>query len=133
MAALDELSAWLEGQIESLDAEVLVRCLAKRGWSEKNFQVHLINSTKSSSLTDLLKVSGKIYGILTLLSQQCQSFGRACVAICVPHLTEKLGDMKLKKPAGDALLAFSEKTSLQFVLGQGVTILRSTGTTLISI
>jgi hypothetical protein len=29
--------------------------------------------------------------------------------------------MKLKKPAGDALLAFSEKTSLQFVLGQGMT------------
>jgi cytoskeleton-associated protein 5 len=40
LAALDELSSWLEGQLETLDAEVLVRCLAKRGWSEKNFQVH---------------------------------------------------------------------------------------------
>ena len=40
LAALDELSAWVEGQMEILDAEVLVRCLAKRGWSEKNFQVH---------------------------------------------------------------------------------------------
>ena len=40
LAALDELSAWLEGQLETLDAEILVRCLAKRGWSEKNFQVH---------------------------------------------------------------------------------------------
>jgi cytoskeleton-associated protein 5 len=39
LAALDELSAWLEGQMETLDAEVLVRSLAKRGWSEKNFQV----------------------------------------------------------------------------------------------
>jgi cytoskeleton-associated protein 5 len=27
--------------------------------------------------------------------------------------------MKLKKPAGDALLLFAEKTSLQFVLSQG--------------
>ncbi len=27
--------------------------------------------------------------------------------------------MKLKKPAGETLLLFSEKTSLQFVLGHG--------------
>ena len=120
LAALDELSAWVEGQMEILDSEVLVRCLAKRGWSEKNFQVHRFIIQKVGPLTLLPKVSSKIYGIMTLLSQQCQSFGRACVALCVPHLTEKLGDMKLKKPAGDALLAFGEKTSLQFVLGQGL-------------
>ena len=54
-----------------------------------------------------------------MLARQCPSFGRSCVALCVPHLTEKLGDLKLKKPAGDTLLACSEKTSLQFVLGQG--------------
>jgi cytoskeleton-associated protein 5 len=35
-------------------------------------------------------------------------------------LGEKLGDMKLKKPAGDTLLVFAEVTSLQFVLSQGV-------------
>jgi hypothetical protein len=34
-------------------------------------------------------------------------------------LTEKLGDIKLKKHAGDCLVAFAEKTSLQFVLSQG--------------
>ena len=67
-------------------------------------------------------MSTKIYGILTILAQRCPSFGRSCVAICVPHLTEKLGDLKLKKPAGDALVAFGEKTSLQFVLGQGAKI-----------
>ena len=32
---------------------------------------------------------------------------------------EKLGDIKLKKSAGDALMAFSEKISVQFVLSQG--------------
>lgn len=68
------------------------------------------------------KVSAKIYGCLTLLAQECPSFGRACVAICVGHLTEKLGDLKLKKPAGDTLLSFAEKTSLQFVLGQCMSI-----------
>ena len=65
------------------------------------------------------QVSSKLYGILNMLAQQCPSFGRSCVALCVPHLTEKLGDLKLKKPAGEALLVCSEKTSLQFVLGQG--------------
>ncbi|KAF8163272.1 microtubule associated protein [Crassisporium funariophilum] len=101
LACLDDMSAWLEPEIESVDAEVLIRALAKKGWGEKNFQV-----------------SAKIYGIFGLLALECSSFGRSCVALCVPHLTEKLGDMKLKKPAGDTLLAFAEKTSLQFVLGQ---------------
>lgn len=37
----------------------------------------------------------------------------------MPHLSEKLGDLKLKKPAGETLMLFAEKTSLQFVLNQG--------------
>lgn len=53
-----------------------------------------------------------------MLAENSPSFGRSCVALSVPHLTEKLGDMKLKKPAGDAMLVFAEKTSLQFVLNQ---------------
>ncbi|KAG7452548.1 microtubule associated protein [Guyanagaster necrorhizus] len=101
LAALDEMSTWLDGVINDLDAEVLVRALAKKGWSEKNFQV-----------------SSKIYGICATLSARCPSFGRSCVALCVPHMSEKLGDMKLKKPAGDALISFAESTSLQFILNQ---------------
>ncbi|KAF9014138.1 armadillo-type protein, partial [Cyathus striatus] len=101
LSALEEMSAWIETQIESLDAELIIRALAKKGWSEKNFQV-----------------SAKLYSILTTLCQQSPSFGRSCVALAVPHLTDKLGDQKLKKPAGDALLSFAEKTSLQFVLNQ---------------
>ena len=46
-------------------------------------------------------------------------FGRSSAALATPHLVEKLGDMKLKKPAGEALILFAEKTSLQFVLNQG--------------
>ncbi|KAF8654073.1 hypothetical protein AX16_003606 [Volvariella volvacea WC 439] len=101
LAALEEMTTWLEGVVETVEAEVIVRALAKKGWSEKNFQV-----------------SSKLYGILTLLAERCPSFGRSCPALSVPHLTEKLGDMKLKKPAGDALIAFAERTSLQFVLSQ---------------
>ncbi|KAJ6630768.1 hypothetical protein B0H10DRAFT_2160163 [Mycena sp. CBHHK59/15] len=101
LAALDEMTAWVEGVITEVDAEVVVRALAKKGWAEKNFQV-----------------SAKIYAICSLLAEQCPSFGRSCPALCVSHLSEKLGDLKLKKPAGDTLLAFAEKTSLQFVLSQ---------------
>jgi len=69
------------------------------------------------------QVSAKLYGILTILAERCPSFGRSCVALSTSHLSEKLGDMKPKKPAGDALTAFAEKTSLQFVLNQGTFML----------
>ncbi|KAI0283127.1 ARM repeat-containing protein [Russula aff. rugulosa BPL654] len=99
LAALEEMTTWVEGIVEELDAEVVVRVLGKKGWGEKNFQV-----------------STKLYGILTILAERCPSFGRSCAALSIPHLSEKLGDAKLKKPASDALVAFAEKTSLQFVL-----------------
>jgi cytoskeleton-associated protein 5 len=76
--------------------------------------------SRTVDLQLVFQVSAKLYTVLGLLTQQCPSFGRSSVALCVAHLTEKLGDMKLKKPAGDTLLSFAEKTSLQFVLGQGV-------------
>ncbi|KAG1756819.1 armadillo-type protein [Suillus paluster] len=101
LAACEEMQTWIDGVVEDVDAEVVVRAIAKKGWSEKNFQV-----------------SAKLYGVLTILAERCPSFGRSCVALSTSHLSEKLGDMKLKKPAGDALTAFAENTSLQFVLNQ---------------
>jgi cytoskeleton-associated protein 5 len=41
LAALEEMTGWVEGNTEGLDAEVVVRALAKKGWAEKNFQVCL--------------------------------------------------------------------------------------------
>jgi cytoskeleton-associated protein 5 len=108
LAALEEMTTWVEGIVEELDAEVVVRALGKKGWGEKNFQV-----------------SAKLYGILIILAERCPSFGRSCAALSIPHLSEKLGDAKLKKPAGDALVAFAEKTSLQFVLNIGMFLLVS--------
>ncbi|KAG6334584.1 hypothetical protein ID866_4507 [Astraeus odoratus] len=101
LAACEEMVAWLDGVAEEVDAEIVVRAIAKKGWNEKNFQV-----------------SGKLYAILTTLAERCPSFGKSCVALSSGHLSEKLGDPKLKKPAGDALSVFAEKTSLQFVLNQ---------------
>lgn len=68
----------------------------------------------------LLQVSARIYGILSMLAEKCPTFSRSSAALSVPHLSEKLGDIKLKKPAGDTLLIFAEKTSLSFVLTQGI-------------
>lgn len=39
LAALEEMTEWAEGVVEDVDAEVVVRALAKKGWAEKNFQV----------------------------------------------------------------------------------------------
>lgn len=39
LATLEEMTGWVESSAESLDSEVVVRFLGKKGWSEKNFQV----------------------------------------------------------------------------------------------
>lgn len=39
LAALEEMTTWVESSAQDLDAEVVVRFLAKKGWNEKNFQV----------------------------------------------------------------------------------------------
>jgi cytoskeleton-associated protein 5 len=33
------MTSWVESVINEVDAEVVTRALAKRGWGEKNFQV----------------------------------------------------------------------------------------------
>ncbi|KAL8281038.1 hypothetical protein RQP46_006717 [Phenoliferia psychrophenolica] len=103
LAAIEALHSWL-GTDESatVEAEVIVRFLSKKpGWKESNFQV-----------------SGKMFAAFQLLAESSPSFTKAAAAITIPALSEKLGDMKLKTPAGDALLVFAEKSSLQFVLSQ---------------
>lgn len=39
LAALEEMTTWVESSAQDLDAEVVVRFLGKKGWNEKNFQV----------------------------------------------------------------------------------------------
>ena len=46
LAALEEMTMWLEKEVEALDAEVVVRALAKKGWGEKNFQVRSTSSVQ---------------------------------------------------------------------------------------
>lgn len=44
LAALEEMTTWLQGEVQTVDAEVVTRALAKKGWSEKNFQVGVITA-----------------------------------------------------------------------------------------
>ncbi|KAI8071463.1 armadillo-type protein [Gongronella butleri] len=106
LAAMEALHAHIEGDIASIAPELVIRCLAKKpGWKEMNFQVMT-----------------KMYGIMQLLATKSSAFTRASAAIGIPGLVEKLGDIKLKKPAGECLIEFAEKTSLQFVLSQAYPI-----------
>ncbi|CAG8802665.1 3685_t:CDS:2, partial [Gigaspora rosea] len=66
----------------------------------------------------------KAFNILELICSKAQSFGKPAAALAIPVLLEKLGDIKLKKSAGETLTAFAEKISLQFVLGQSYDPLR---------
>lgn len=104
LESAEELVTWTETEgANAVDAEIMMRFLSKTpGWNEKNFQV-----------------SAKVYQVMTVLAEKSPSFAKAPVALAVGHLSDKLGDLKLKKPAGDALTAFAEKTSLAFVLQQG--------------
>ena len=41
LAAVEEMTTWLEDVVEQVDSEVVVRFIAKKGWNEKNFQVSM--------------------------------------------------------------------------------------------
>ncbi|ORX54518.1 ARM repeat-containing protein [Hesseltinella vesiculosa] len=107
LAAMESLHSHLSSEDPSaIEPELVIRCLAKKpGWKEMNFQVMT-----------------KMYGIMELLASECPGFTRGCAAIGIPGIVEKLGDIKLKKPAGECLVMFAETTSLQFVLSQSYPI-----------
>ena len=44
LAALEEMTEWVQGIVEEVDAEVVIRALAKKGWAEKNFQVRTLDA-----------------------------------------------------------------------------------------
>lgn len=99
----DEMVTWVsEGGGDGVESEIMMRFLSKiPGWGEKNFQV-----------------SGKIYQVIQLMAEKSPSFGKPAAALVIGPLTDKLGDLKLKKPAGEALATIAEKTSLAFILAQ---------------
>ncbi|SNX84562.1 related to STU2 - Microtubule-associated protein (MAP) of the XMAP215/Dis1 family [Melanopsichium pennsylvanicum] len=104
-----EFNDWLKVEAETVESEIIVRALGKKpGWKESNFQV-----------------MAEVYKALQLLANDCPTFGRPSVALSVQPLCDKLGDIKLKTPAGEALVTFAEKTSFGFLLAQALAPLGS--------
>ncbi|KAJ3300457.1 Microtubule-associated protein, microtubule dynamics during spindle orientation [Borealophlyctis nickersoniae] len=86
----------------SVEAEAFVTMLAKKpGWKESNFQV-----------------TTNMFNIFQFLAKDIPSFNRAAAAIAIPGLVDKLGDMKVKRSAGDCMTTIAESLSLNFVLNQ---------------
>ncbi|CAG8520285.1 7962_t:CDS:10 [Acaulospora colombiana] len=109
LAAIENLyNALDEKDPSEIEAELVARFLAKKpGWKESNFQV-----------------LSKAFNIMEFLCNKVPSFDKPTAALCIPVLVDKLGDIKLKKSATDTLTAFSEKISLQFIIGQAYEPLR---------
>lgn len=66
-----------------------------------------------------LQVYAGVVAALQVMLETSSTFTKACIALSAPPLSDKLGDIKLKKSCGDLLLSYAEKSSLQFVLSQG--------------
>jgi cytoskeleton-associated protein 5 len=110
LAAMESYCQHLESAVDAstLEPEIIIRCFSKKpGWKEMNFQV-----------------MGKMFNAIQLLAENCSKFNKACAALCIPTMVEKLGDIKLKKPASECLVAVAEKISLQFVLNQAYPVLK---------
>lgn len=109
LAAMESLCQHFEQEDGStIEPEIVIRSFSKKpGWKEMNFQV-----------------MGKMFLAIQTLSVQCPKFNKACAALCIPAMVEKLGDIKLKKPAGECLVAIAERISLQFVFSQAYPVLK---------
>ncbi|EST07076.1 CLASP N-terminal domain protein [Kalmanozyma brasiliensis GHG001] len=104
LAGMADFNDWLKVEAETVESEIIVRALGKKpGWKESNFQV-----------------MAEVYKALQLLANDCPTFGRPSVALSVQPLCDKLGDIKLKTPAGETLVTFAEKTSFGFLLAQAL-------------
>jgi cytoskeleton-associated protein 5 len=110
LAAMESLCTHFESEDgSSIEPEIVIRSFSKKpGWKEMNFQV-----------------MGKMFYCIQLLATNCPKFNKACAALCMTPMFEKLGDIKLKKPAGECLVVIAEKISLQFVLSQAYPILKT--------
>ena len=109
LAAMESLYSHFESEDgASIEPEIVIRCFSKKpGWKEMNFQV----------MTKMLNT-------IQLLCERCPKFNKACAALCLPTMVEKLGDIKQKKPAGECLSAIAENISLQFVFNQSYPVLK---------
>ncbi|KAI8882635.1 ARM repeat-containing protein [Backusella circina FSU 941] len=107
LAAIESFCQHVERE-EVAEPEIVIRALSKKpGWKEMNFQV-----------------MGKLFLVIQLMATHSPKFNKACAALTIPVMVEKLGDIKLKKPASECLVEIAEKTSLPFVFSQTYPVLK---------
>jgi cytoskeleton-associated protein 5 len=107
LAAIESFCQHVERE-EVTEPEIVIRALSKKpGWKEMNFQV-----------------MGKLFLAIQLMAANSAKFNKACGALVIPVMVEKLGDIKLKKPASECLVVIAEKTSLPFVFSQTYPVLK---------
>lgn len=84
LAALEEMTGWMESAAPELDSEVVVRFLGKKGWNEKNFQVGLAVSMH--------------WCPFSLARPRCR---RSCTvsSISLRSIAHRLGDHQLRSPS----------------------------------
>ncbi|KAJ1736301.1 hypothetical protein LPJ61_000085 [Coemansia biformis] len=106
--AMDQLLAFLQDEAArgaGVHSELVVRQLARRpGWRESNFQV-----------------TARAFQIIAWMAgDDAVEFTAGAAALCVPALVDRLGDIKLKTPASDALVAIAERFSLRMIVNMAL-------------
>lgn len=66
----------------------------------------------------LLQVLGKVFELIALLATDSSKLSKKDAFTAITGLVDKMSDMKLKAPAGQALTAMSEALGPQFVFTQ---------------
>lgn len=103
LASVNSIHDKLSQAKDEIEAEAVCRLLmVKPGWKESNFQVSTV-----------------MINCFSALARNSSSFDRACVSLLAGGLADKLGDIKVKKVAGECLGFLAEATSLGLVLSQG--------------
>ncbi|ORX82097.1 ARM repeat-containing protein [Anaeromyces robustus] len=100
LAAIDTLLTEIKEKSPSeINAEMITKLLSiKPGWKESNFQVNT-----------------RMYTVFKYISS-LPSFNEPIAAILIPKITEKIGDLKIKKIAGECLESYIETIGFQTVL-----------------
>jgi cytoskeleton-associated protein 5 len=105
LEGMDSILAKLETQFKTqpeTDPELIFRILRRKPiWKDNNVQV-----------------ISRLFQIFGVANTNAHAVSRGAVAMCVPVLVDKIGDIKLKKLVVDALTGFAVQQSLQFVLSQ---------------
>ncbi|KAL0039701.1 hypothetical protein WJX77_005628 [Trebouxia sp. C0004] len=104
LTSMEALQQQVQDRKENLEGtnSILIQGMSYvPGWSEKNFQV-----------------LGKVFELIALLATESSKLSKKDAFTAITGLVDKMSDIKLKGPAGEALTAMSEALGPQFIFTQ---------------